>query len=97
MLYWPITARIVAFIGDENACLRSRLPLTERSSAMQMRRRFKQTKSFQDRLADFIAGECSESAPSGTDQYELRKKIRQAATASNIERWAASPELQPPM
>ena len=47
-----ITARFVAFICDENARLRSRLPL-ERSSAMpQLCRRIKHEKSFQKRLAE---------------------------------------------
>lgn len=65
---------------------------------MQTRRRFKQTTSFQDRLSDFIAGARSEAdgGPDGADHYELLKKIRQAETAANIERWATSPELQPP-
>lgn len=65
---------------------------------MQIRRRFKQTTSLQDRLSDFISGARSDAdgAPSGADQYELLKKIRQAETAANIERWATSPELQPP-
>ncbi|WP_425908429.1 hypothetical protein [Nitrobacter sp. TKz-YC02] len=65
---------------------------------MQMRRRFKQTTSLQDRLSDFIAGARSEAdgGPGGADQYEMLKKIRQAEAAANIERWAASPELQPP-
>jgi hypothetical protein len=65
---------------------------------MQMRRRFKQTTSLQDRLSEFIAGARSEAeaAPGGSDEYELRKKIRQAETAANIEAWANSPGLQPP-
>jgi hypothetical protein len=65
---------------------------------MQKRRRFKQSKSFQDRLADFIAEARSEAAAAScaVDQNELQKKIRQAETAANIEAWAYSPELQPP-
>jgi hypothetical protein len=65
---------------------------------MQKRRRFEQTKSFQDRLAEFVADARSEAdaAPAGADKYELQKKIRQAETAANIEKWANSPELQPP-
>ncbi len=65
---------------------------------MQQRRRFKQTKWFQDRLAEFVAGERSEAdaEPAGANQYELQKKIRQAETAANIEKWANSPGLQPP-
>ena len=65
---------------------------------MQTRRRFKQTTSLQDRLSEFIGGARSEAdaAPGGADEYELRKKIRQAETAANIEAWANSPGLQPP-
>ena len=65
---------------------------------MQTRRRFKQTTSLQDRLSEFIAVARSEAdaAPGAADQYELRKKIRQAETAADIEKWANSPELQPP-
>lgn len=65
---------------------------------MQTRRHFKQTTSLQDRLSEFIAGARAEAetAPGGADEYELRKKIRQAETAANIEAWASSPELQPP-
>jgi hypothetical protein len=56
---------------------------------MQTRRRFKQTKSFQDRLSEFVEGARSEAdaAPGGADQYELQKKIRQAENAANIEAW----------
>jgi hypothetical protein len=65
---------------------------------MRQRRRFKQLKSFQDRLADFIADTRSEAEamPDGADQSELRKKLRRAETAANIDKWADSPELQPP-
>ncbi len=65
---------------------------------MSTRRRLKQTKSFQDRLDQFIAEECSgvAAASCAVDQYELQKKIRQAETAANIEAWANSPGLQPP-
>jgi hypothetical protein len=65
---------------------------------MQTRRRFKQITSLQDRLSEFIADARSEAdaAPDGADEYELRKKIRQAETAANIEAWANSSELQPP-
>ena len=64
---------------------------------MQKRRRFKQTTSLQDRLSEFVNTERAkvESMPE-SGQYELQKKIRQAETAANIERWADSPELQPP-
>jgi hypothetical protein len=63
---------------------------------MQTRRRFKQTISLQERLSAFIADSRSEAAPGGADEYKLRKKIRQAETAANIEAWANSPGLQTP-
>jgi hypothetical protein len=68
----------------------------ERSSAMQTRRRFKQTTSFQDRLAESVADAQSEAASAGANQHELQKKIRQSETAADIEKWVNSPELQPP-
>jgi hypothetical protein len=34
--------------------------------------------------------------PDGADQSELRKKLRRAETAANIDKWADSPGLQPP-
>src|ERR1700756_6042235 len=46
-----ITAPSAAFIGDENASLRSRLPLKERSGIMH--RHFKLTEPLQDRVASF--------------------------------------------
>ena len=65
---------------------------------MQIGRRFKQATSFQDRLSDFISGARYEAnaAPGGADEYELRKEIRQAETAANIEAWVNSPGLHPP-
>jgi hypothetical protein len=65
---------------------------------MQTRRRFKQTRSFQDRLTDFIADARAqaESLPEGADRYEMLKKVRRAQTAADMEKWANSPELQPP-
>lgn len=65
---------------------------------MQKRRRFKQTKPFQQRLSEFIAGARSEhdATPGGADSAELLKKNRQAETAADIEQWVNSPELQPP-
>ena len=62
---------------------------------MQKRRRFKQTKSLQDRLSEFINGERAKAEVGGA-QYELQKKVRQAEVAADIERWANSPQLQPP-
>ena len=65
---------------------------------MQMRRRFKQSTSLQDRLTEFVNGERAkaESMPENSDEYELRKKLRQAETAAKIEKWASSPGLRTP-
>jgi hypothetical protein len=65
---------------------------------MQQRQRFKQTKSLQDRLSEFIADARAKvlSMPESKDRDALLKKIRQAETAANIEGWANSPGLQPP-
>jgi hypothetical protein len=87
----------VAYIGDENAGLRSRLPLTERFGPCKPGV-VSSRPSLQDRLSEFIAGARAEAetAPDGADEYELQKKVRQAETAANIEAWANSPGLQPP-
>ena len=65
---------------------------------MKKRRRFKQTTSLQDRLSEFVNGERAnaDAVPGGADQYERQKKIRQAETAADIEKWANSPGLRPP-
>ena len=63
------------------------------------RRRFKQTESFQDRLASF-AKEARETAwllPPGAVKNELLRKARQADTAAHLDEWAKSPGLQPPV
>lgn len=92
-----IIARSLAFIGDENARLRSRLPQTERS-AMQQQRRFKQQPSLQDRLASFatLARENASLLRPGAERDELLRKARQAETAAHLNEWASSPGLQPP-
>jgi hypothetical protein len=94
-----ITARLVAFVCDENARLRSRLPL-ERSSAMpQLRRRIKHEKSFQERLAEeaLLFKEAAQKLPPGSHAQELLlRRATQAETASHIDEWLTSPGLQPP-
>jgi hypothetical protein len=65
---------------------------------MQMRRRFKQTQSLQDRLrtfADDIRAE-ADKLPPGTEKDELLKKARHADTASHLDEWINSPGLQSP-
>ena len=62
------------------------------------RRRFKQPTSLKDRLAAW-AEEVREQAaqlPPGPERDSLLKKLSQAATASFMDDWAASPDQQPP-
>ena len=63
------------------------------------RRRFKQTKSFRDRLQTFAqeARDQASHLPPGIEREALLKKARQADTASHIDEWAHSPGLQPPI
>ena len=62
------------------------------------RRRVKQTKSLNDRLASF-AKEVREKASKlrpGPERDDLLKRAQRADTASHIDEWANSPGLQPP-
>lgn len=65
---------------------------------MQKRRRFKQTTSLRDRLSVFVAEARVEvdCGAAKADPFELLRKVRQAETAANIQRWVNSPELRPP-
>jgi hypothetical protein len=62
------------------------------------RRRFKNVRTFPDRLSDFVreARERAKTLPPGPERDELLRKVRQADTALHIEEWANSPGLQPP-
>jgi hypothetical protein len=65
---------------------------------MSERRRFTQTIPLKDRLALFakeIREKASQLRP-GPEQDALLKKARQADTASHLDDWANSAELQPP-
>ena len=65
---------------------------------MQKRRRLGQTASLRDRLASFArsAREKAAQLTSGAERDDLLKKARQADTASHLDEWANSRELQPP-
>jgi hypothetical protein len=65
---------------------------------LRQRQRSKPTKSLQERLADFAeeARQEADDLPDGKERDKLLKKVQQAETASEIEGWANSPELQPP-
>ena len=65
---------------------------------MQTRRVFQQAEFTYDRLAGFIAGTRAQAnaMPEGAERTELLQRIMEAEDALKIERWASSPELQPP-
>jgi hypothetical protein len=65
---------------------------------MQKRRRFKQTQSLEERLADEAKRMREQAAmlPQGRLRYALERKARQADTASHVSAWLRSPGLQPP-
>jgi hypothetical protein len=65
---------------------------------MQTRRRFKQTASLQDRIAEWAANVRKEAAsmPPGPDRDALTKKLEQAERAMHVEAWANSSGLRPP-
>jgi len=62
------------------------------------RRRFKQTKSLQDRLRTFAEDVRTQAAelPPGADKDDLLRKARQADTASRLDEWVNSSGLQTP-
>jgi hypothetical protein len=62
------------------------------------RRRFKQVKSLEERLAE-EAKKLREEAkllPPGAEREKLIRKARQAETGSHVSEWLRSPGLQPP-
>jgi len=61
------------------------------------RRHFKQSISFQDRLARFAQDARDEAAkfPPGIEREDMLRKARQADTAAHLDDWAKSPGLQP--
>jgi hypothetical protein len=73
-----VTARPVAFFGDENAGLRSRPSSIGKECAMPIRRRFKQ-RSFGGGLSSFAKHD------------GLVRGASRAETALHVEQWANSP------
>jgi hypothetical protein len=91
-----VAARPLAIIGDENARLRSRLPLTEWSSAMEhsfnQMYRFDQSPSAQaERLRKEARG-----TPAGVRPDQLLRRARQIETASSVQEQRKSPGLKSP-
>jgi hypothetical protein len=62
------------------------------------RRRFKQTQTFEQRLAEEAARfrTAAEELPPGTARELLLRRARQAETASHMSDWLRSPGLRPP-
>lgn len=65
---------------------------------MQHRRRFKQTQSLEERLAQEAERlrEQAERLPPGSEREALLLKARQAETGSHMSEWLRSPGLMPP-
>jgi hypothetical protein len=65
---------------------------------MKPRNRIKQTKSFKEHLANFAkdARERAERLPEGPERNALMLEASRADTASHLDDWINSPELQPP-
>ena len=62
------------------------------------RRRFKQTETFEQRLAQEAIRfrTAAEELPPGTARELLMRRARQAETASHMSDWLRSPGLRPP-
>ena len=62
------------------------------------RRRFKQTETFEQRLAQEAIRfrMAAEELPPGTARELLMRRARQAETASHMSDWLRSPGLRPP-
>jgi hypothetical protein len=62
------------------------------------RRRFKQTQSLEERLAEEAKRlrEEAKSLPPAAQRENLLRKARQAETGSHMSEWLRSPGLQPP-
>jgi hypothetical protein len=65
---------------------------------LKLRRRFKQTQSFQNRLREFakLMRERAETLPNGAEKAATLSKADQADATAKLEGWLNSPELQPP-
>jgi hypothetical protein len=65
---------------------------------LRLRRRFKQTQSFQDRLLVFakLMRERAEALPNGAEKAATLSKADQADATAKLEGWLNSRELQPP-
>ena len=84
-------------IGDENAhCAPA--PSNGMEQRMPKRRRFKQTQSLEERLADEAKRlrEQADLLPPGPQRDAVQRKARQAETGAHMSDWLRSPGLRPP-
>ena len=65
---------------------------------MQMRRRFRQSKTLEQRLAEEARRlrEQAKLLPPGALREEVLRKARQAETGAYMSNWLASPGMRPP-
>ncbi len=92
--YRRITARLAAFIGDENARSRSR-PLKQGSSHVEAA----SIRNLSSGQAPAFAQETREKAsalPPELEQQDMLRKARQAETAVHMDEWLNSPGLRSP-
>jgi hypothetical protein len=90
-----LTARL-GILGSELQTLRFRTPYA--GDGVMLRRRFKQTQSLEERLAE-EAKRLREEAnllPPGAERDAMLRKARQAETGSDMSDWLSSPGLRPP-
>jgi hypothetical protein len=88
----------VAFIGDENADCAPAFLLRKGACAVQKRRRFKQTQSLEERLADEATElrKVAETLAPGSERDSVLRKARQDETALHMTEWLNSSGLKPP-
>ena len=96
MVWFLITARPVASIGDENAnCAPA---LSEQGSFAMKRRHCEQTQSLRERLVDEIncLREEARRLPPSRRREMLLHRAQQDETAMQIDAWLSSPGLRAP-
>jgi hypothetical protein len=97
-LFTIITARTLAHIGDEIA--HHALPPSSpgKEQCMQMRRRFKQTVSLEERLSQEARElrEVANSLAAGPARDDVMRKTQRNEAAAYLTAWRTSPGLKPP-
>jgi hypothetical protein len=96
MVWFVITARPVASIGDENAnCAPA---LSEQGSFGMKHRHLEQTRSLRERLVDEIncLREEAHLLPPSHRREMLLRRAQQDETAMQIDAWLSSPGLRAP-